>query len=153
MYESKNANFSDFLRKFLQNRNICPWSKILNGPIIELRPKEKIERTFRETSTSSVTRDVKRRHVTSRSAFAATCMHQGCQMVCFQTQNPNLGKFWRKLEWCWKIVIYILWPFGTYCGDVEYFMTIWYILLYSFGTFLPVLVRCTKKIWQPWYAW
>jgi hypothetical protein len=20
---------------------------------------------------------------------------QGCQMVCFQTKNPNLGKFWR----------------------------------------------------------
>jgi hypothetical protein len=23
---------------------------------------------------------------------------QGCQMVCFQTKNPNLGKFWRALE-------------------------------------------------------
>jgi hypothetical protein len=22
---------------------------------------------------------------------------QGCQMVCFQTKNPNLGKFWRIL--------------------------------------------------------
>jgi hypothetical protein len=22
---------------------------------------------------------------------------QGCQMVCFQTKNPNLGKFWRVL--------------------------------------------------------
>jgi hypothetical protein len=22
---------------------------------------------------------------------------QGCQMVCFQTKNPNLGKFWRAL--------------------------------------------------------
>jgi hypothetical protein len=21
--------------------------------------------------------------------------NQGCQMVCFQTKNPNLGKFWR----------------------------------------------------------
>jgi hypothetical protein len=21
--------------------------------------------------------------------------HQGCQMVCFQTKNPKLGKFWR----------------------------------------------------------
>jgi hypothetical protein len=24
---------------------------------------------------------------------------QGCQMVSFQTKNPNLGKFWRALEW------------------------------------------------------
>jgi hypothetical protein len=23
---------------------------------------------------------------------------QGCQMVCFQTKNPNLGKFWRVLQ-------------------------------------------------------
>jgi hypothetical protein len=22
--------------------------------------------------------------------------------------------------------------------------------LFSFGTFIPVLVSCTKKIWQPW---
>jgi hypothetical protein len=24
---------------------------------------------------------------------------QGCQIVCFQTQNPDLGKFWRALDW------------------------------------------------------
>jgi hypothetical protein len=24
---------------------------------------------------------------------------QGCQMVCFQTKNSNLGKFFRALEW------------------------------------------------------
>jgi hypothetical protein len=24
---------------------------------------------------------------------------QGCQMVYFQTKNPNLGKYWRALEW------------------------------------------------------
>jgi hypothetical protein len=24
---------------------------------------------------------------------------QGCQMVYFQTKNPNLGKFWRALIW------------------------------------------------------
>jgi hypothetical protein len=26
--------------------------------------------------------------------FLHNCV-QGCQMVCFQTKNPNLGKFWR----------------------------------------------------------
>jgi hypothetical protein len=25
--------------------------------------------------------------------------HQGCQMIYFQTKNPNLGKFWRALKW------------------------------------------------------
>jgi hypothetical protein len=24
---------------------------------------------------------------------------QGCQMVYFQTKNPNLGEFWRASEW------------------------------------------------------
>jgi hypothetical protein len=33
-------------------------------------------------------------------------------MVCFQTKNPNLGKFWSALEW--KMLLY--------------FMTIWNIL-------------------------
>jgi hypothetical protein len=50
-------------------------------------------------------------------------------MVCFQTKNPNLGKFWRALDW--KMFIYfmaicnILWRLGI-------FYDIWYIL-YSFG--------------------
>jgi hypothetical protein len=32
--------------------------------------------------------------------------HQGCQMVCFQTKNPNLGKSWRALEL--KMLVYFL---------------------------------------------
>jgi hypothetical protein len=40
--------------------------------------------------------------------------------------------------------LYILWPFGIFYGDLGYYMTIWYIL-YSFGTFLPVLVSCSNK--------
>jgi hypothetical protein len=41
---------------------------------------------------------------------------QFCQMVCFQTQNPNLGKFWSAIAW--KMLIYctaiwnILWIWG-----------------------------------------
>jgi hypothetical protein len=31
---------------------------------------------------------------------------QGCQMVCFQTKNPNLGKFWRVL--LWTILAYLM---------------------------------------------
>jgi hypothetical protein len=40
--------------------------------------------------------------------------------------------------------LYSLWPFGIFCSDLGYFMTIWYNL-YSFGTFFTVLVSCTKK--------
>jgi hypothetical protein len=64
-------------------------------------------------------------------------------MVYFQTKNPELGKFWRALDW--KILIYfiaigsitqlfgipILWPLGTFHGHV-------------FGIFFPVLVCCTN---------
>jgi hypothetical protein len=59
-------------------------------------------------------------------------------MVSSQTQNPNLGKFWRALDW--KMFIYftdiwnILQTFGIFYRHLEYFMTIWYILC-SFGTF------------------
>jgi hypothetical protein len=66
---------------------------------------------------------------------------QGCQMVYFQTKNPNLGKFWRALDW--KMLIYfmaiwnILWRFGIFYDHLVHFIFIWYILL--------VLVSCTKK--------
>jgi hypothetical protein len=30
----------------------------------------------------------------------------GCQMVCFQTKNTNLGTFWRVLRW--KMLVYIM---------------------------------------------
>jgi hypothetical protein len=52
---------------------------------------------------------------------------QGCQMVYFQTKNPNLDKFWRALER--KLLVYfmpiygycyVLWSFGN-------FVAIWYI--------------------------
>jgi hypothetical protein len=57
-------------------------------------------------------------------------------MVCFQTKNSNLGKFWRALEW--KIWLYfmtsrnILRPFGIIYGRLVKFAVILYIF--------PVLV-------------
>jgi hypothetical protein len=64
-------------------------------------------------------------------------------MVDFQTKNPNLGKFWRVLQW--KIVVYfmVIWSilllFGLFYCYLVYFMDIWYILG-TFGIFY---------IWQP----
>jgi hypothetical protein len=40
-------------------------------------------------------------------------------MVCFQTKHPNLGKFWRTLEFE---------NVGIFNGRLEYFTAIWYIL-------------------------
>jgi hypothetical protein len=71
---------------------------------------------------------------------------QGCQMVYFQTPNPNLGNYWRALEWkmlvllmaVWNIlrpVSYVLWPFHN-------LVIIWYIF--------PRFGISYQKIWQPW---
>jgi hypothetical protein len=66
-------------------------------------------------------------------------------MVCFQTKNSNLGKFWRALEW--KVLLYFM-------INWEYFMAIWHnvhmavcghlVYFPHFGMFGP------RKIWQPW---
>jgi hypothetical protein len=55
--------------------------------------------------------------------------YQGCQMVCFQTKNPNLGKFWRALDW--KMLVY--------------FMAIWKCCVNLVYIFSLVLVYCVKK--------
>jgi hypothetical protein len=57
---------------------------------------------------------------------------QGCQMVNFQTQNPDLGKFYKVLQR--KMLVhfvairsifppfwYILRPFDIFCGHLAYF--------------------------------
>jgi hypothetical protein len=83
---------------------------------------------------------------------------QGCQMVYFKTQNPNLGTLWSALDWKMLIYFMAIWNIFGYFMDIwnifgyfmaiwnifGYFMTIWYILS-SFGTFFPVLVSCTNK--------
>jgi hypothetical protein len=38
----------------------------------------------------------------------------------FQTKNPNLGKFWRVLQW--EMLAYIFY------GDLVYFTALWFIL-------------------------
>jgi hypothetical protein len=42
----------------------------------------------------------------SAPAKSSNWANQGCQMVCFQTKNPNLGKFWRVLQW--KKLVYLM---------------------------------------------
>jgi hypothetical protein len=61
---------------------------------------------------------------------------QGCQMIYIQTQNLNLGKFWRALHRLENVyVFYVNW---------EYLSDNWYILS-SFGKLFPVLVSCIDK--------
>jgi hypothetical protein len=63
-------------------------------------------------------------------------------MACFLTKNPNLGKFWRVLQW--KILVYFMTFWSTNFTAIgnnlwPYFVVIWCISP-RFGT----------KIWQPW---
>jgi hypothetical protein len=69
----------------------------------------------------------------------------------FQTKNPNLGKFWKALQWKMLVIFhglfiyftdkwFILWSFGTFCGHLVHIVVIWYIL-WQFGTFCGHLVH------------
>jgi hypothetical protein len=69
-------------------------------------------------------------------------------MVSFQTKNPNLGKFWRALDWKMLTYFMAIWnishTFGIFYVNVfvhlVHFVFIWYILC-SFGTFCVHLVH------------
>jgi hypothetical protein len=85
----------------------------------------------------------------SPAAAAAAALHQGCQMVYFQTKKCNLGKFCRALQW--KMLVYfmdvvsILRPFERFYDSLVYFVAIWYI-------FPRVGILHQEKIWQPCIA-
>jgi hypothetical protein len=75
-------------------------------------------------------------------------------MVYFQTKNPNVGKFWRVLQW--KMLVYfmailsILQPFGKFYGHFVYFPQFWYIfprfgMLHQEKSGNPVLDSSQKK--------
>jgi hypothetical protein len=65
-------------------------------------------------------------------------------MVYFQTPNPNLGNFFRALDWKMLIYFMAIWTilFGISYKDLAHFL----LIGYSF----PVSGSSTKKIWQPW---
>jgi hypothetical protein len=63
-------------------------------------------------------------------------------MADFLTKNPNMGKFWRDLQWkmlvCFIALRSILGHFGLFCLNLLYLMVIW------FWYVIP------RKVWQPW---
>jgi hypothetical protein len=76
------------------------------------------------------------------SAIKERASQQGCQMVYFQTKNPNFGKFLRALDR--KMLIYftairnIFWPFGISLDLLVQFLFIGY-------SFFRFLGSCIKK--------
>jgi hypothetical protein len=86
----------------------------------------------------------------SKNKLAQILSHnQGCQMVSFQTKNPNLGKFWWALDW--KMLIYInsMANRNIFTDICDILWPIMYYILCSYWYILPVWVSCTRKIWQP----
>jgi hypothetical protein len=71
--------------------------------------------------------------------------NQGCQVVYFQTKNPNLGKFWSVLQCKMLVYFMAIWsslrPFGRFCVNLVCFIVIWYIF--------PPWNVAPRKIWQP----
>jgi hypothetical protein len=59
---------------------------------------------------------------------------QGCQVVYFQTKNPNVGKRWRLLQW--KLLVYFM-TFGLFYGHFLY-------ILWSFGILGGNLVNSSR---------
>jgi hypothetical protein len=72
--------------------------------------------------------------------FGTGC-RQGCQMIYFQTRNPNLGKFWRFLQW--KMLVYFMDIWSIY-GRLIYFIAIWHSS-WPFCKFFPRYVVCCIK--------
>jgi hypothetical protein len=74
------------------------------------------------------------------SGHSAWCPHlyQGCQMVYFQTKNPNLCKFWWVLQWMMSVYSMAMRSiFLPFYGHLVYFVVIGYIL-WSLGIFSPL---------------
>jgi hypothetical protein len=86
---------------------------------------------FRRKKIFSATLSKHERCHSKQNLLAGPCHTRGCQMAYFKTKNPNLGKFWRVLQW--KMLVYLLaiWsilrPFGIFCDHLVHFAFIWYI--------------------------
>jgi hypothetical protein len=59
--------------------------------------------------------------------YIGSWQSQGCQMVYFQIENPNLGKFSSPLYVMDDVDTYILWAFCLFYGHLVYFVAFWYI--------------------------
>jgi hypothetical protein len=74
---------------------------------------------------------MKRYHLKDATSCFDAFWEQGCQMVCFQTKNPNFGKkFWgpgiKNVVIFYDNLEYFT-DFGKTYGLVVYFVVIWYI--------------------------
>jgi hypothetical protein len=87
-------------------------------------------------------------------------VNQGCQMVHFQTKNPNLSLVWRAFEWTMFIYFMtnwsILWPFGIIYGHlfgIVYGHLVYFYILVCFdqenlATLVSTLLSDDRLPWK-----
>jgi hypothetical protein len=81
------------------------------------------------------------------STFSSALWYQGCQMICFQTKNINLGKFWRTLEWKMLKYFMAIRTVGVFYDHLVHF----YVNLVYFSGFG---IMYQEKSGNPvWYVW
>jgi hypothetical protein len=77
---------------------------------------------------------------------------QGCQIVYFQTKNPNLGKFWSVLQWKMLVNFTAFWsllrPFGIFYAHLVCIFCGHFGTFSCFGVFFPFWYFVPRKIWQ-----
>jgi hypothetical protein len=76
---------------------------------------------------------------------------QGCQMVCFQTQNPNLGKSWGVLQW--KMLLYFM-PIWSIFRPLEIFydhLVKFVVICYIFPRFGMLCQENLATLFHPFF--
>jgi hypothetical protein len=68
----------------------------------------------------------------------------GLPDAIFQTKNPNLGKFWRALQWKLMVCLHNVY--------LLYFMDIWHTHIVVVWWFFQFGYVVPAKIWQPWFS-
>jgi hypothetical protein len=88
-------------------------------------------------------------------SFSKNCPDSGLPDGLVSNQTPSFGTFWKVFEL--EIFIYFITILGTLCGQLFYFMSIWYILwpivlfyvhlvyIVAICYIIPILVFFIKK--------
>jgi hypothetical protein len=131
--QKSKISYSGLVSTFIEKKEIPP-----EKPFPPLGERNVLNFGWMDGGSGGVIKESdSRRQFIFLTLTPAATWQRGCQMVDFQTKNPNLGNFWRALQ-------------RKMCA---YFWDIWYILqpsvllhghLWSFGIFFRVLVCCTK---------
>jgi hypothetical protein len=76
--------------------------------------------------------------MTYLKVVGASALDRGCQMVYLHIKNPNLGKFWRALEW--KMFLYFIAILSSFSIPISPRFSMFYQEKYV----NPALDRCTN---------